>query len=94
MNIGTEWILRFQNGCFSDDKDVFLLLVVQFWSDILVILNPTSAGRSSDFKVTWPDQIARHEVQLRSTIILYIYLFSTDLLNGEMTITNGTAYVQ
>ena len=42
----------------------------------------------------WPDQIAPHEVQLRSTIILYIYLFSTDLLNREMTMTNGTTYVQ
>ena len=96
MNIGTERILRFQNGCYSD-KDVFVLRVTQFWSDIrhiLVILNPTSAGRSSDFKITWPDQIARHEVQLRSTFIWYIYLFSTELLSGEITMTNGTAYVQ
>ena len=41
MNIGTERILRFQNGCYSD-KDVFVLRVTQFWSDIrhiLVILN-------------------------------------------------------
>ena len=97
MNIGTERILRFQKGCYSD-KDVFVLRVTQFWFDIrhiLVILNPaTSAGRSSDFKITWPDQIARHEVQLRSTFIWYIYLFSTELLSGEITMTNGTAYVQ
>ena len=86
MNIGTAWILRFQNGCYSD-KDVFR--VTQFWSDI-------SAGRSSDFKITRMirPNVARHEVQLRSTIILYIYLFSTDLLSGEITMTNGTAYVQ
>ena len=30
MNIGTEWILRFQNGCYID-KDVFVLRVTQFW---------------------------------------------------------------
>lgn len=61
-----------------------------------MILNRTSAGRSSDFKITpmIRPNVARHEVQLRSTIILYIYLFSTDLLSGEITMTNGTAYVQ
>ena len=61
-----------------------------------MILNRTSAGRSSDFKITrmMRPNVARHEVQLRSIIILYIYLFSTDLLSGEITMTNGTAYVQ
>ena len=66
------------------------------YDGILVILNRTSAGHSSDFKITRMirPNVARHEVQLRSTIILYIYLFSTDLLSGEITMTNGTAYVQ
>ena len=50
INIDTDWILWFQNGC---NKVVFELCVVQFWSEIiLVISNWTS------------DQIALHSVQL------------------------------
>ena len=50
INIDTDWILRFQNGC---NKVVFELCVVLFWSEIiLVISNWTS------------DQIALHSVQL------------------------------
>ena len=72
MNIGTERILRFQNGCYSD-KDVFVLRVTQFWFDvrhILVILNRTSAGRSSDFKIT---RMTRLNSTKRSTIKKYYY---------------------
>ena len=84
----------FQNGCYCD-KDVFVLHVVQFWSDILVILNLIALGARPILKSrVWQDQIAPTGVQLRSTIILYIYLFSTDLLSGEINMTNGTAYVQ
>ena len=72
MNIGTAWILRFQNGCYSD-KDVFVLRVTQFWSDIrhiLVILNRTRGGRSSDFKIT---RMTRPNSTTRSTIKKYYY---------------------
>ena len=48
---------RFQNGC---DKVVIEVRVVQFWSEIiLVISNQSHAARSFDF------EIALHSVQLR-----------------------------
>ena len=56
--------MRFQNGF---NKVVIELLVVQFWSEIiLVISNRTRAARSFDFKITRTisDQIALHSVQL------------------------------
>ena len=34
INIGTDWILRFQNGC---NKVVTELRVVQFWSEITIV---------------------------------------------------------
>ena len=55
INIDTDWILWFQNGC---NKVVFELCVVQFWSEIiLVISNWTS------------DQIALHSVQITSMYV-------------------------
>jgi len=56
--------VRFQNGC---NKVAIELRVVQFWSDIiLVISNQTHAARSSDFEITRmiSDQIPLHSVQL------------------------------
>ena len=42
--------MRFQNGC---NKVVIELRVVQFWSEIiLVISNRTRAARSFDFEIT------------------------------------------
>ena len=55
---------RFQNGC---NKVVIEPHVVQFWSEIiLVISNWTRAARSFDFKITHMilAQIALHSVQL------------------------------
>ena len=57
-------IVQFQNG---SNKVVIELCVVQFWSEIiLVISNRTRAMRSFDFKITHmiSDQIALHSVQL------------------------------
>ena len=62
-------ILRFQNGC---SKVVIKLRVVQFWSEIiLVISNRTHAARSFDFEITRmiSDQITLHLVQLPSLIL-------------------------
>ena len=56
--------MRFQNG---SNKAAIELRVVQFWSDIiLVISNRTHAARSFDFEITHmiSDQIALHSVQL------------------------------
>ena len=56
--------MRFQKGF---NKVVIELLVVQFWSEIiLVISNRTRAARSFDFEITRmiSDQIALHSVQL------------------------------
>ena len=62
-------ILYFLNGC---NKVVIELCVVQFWSEItLVISNRTRAARSFDFEITQmiSDQIALHSVQLPLFII-------------------------
>ena len=57
--------MRFQNGC---NKVAIELRVVQFWSEIiLVISNRTRATRSFDSVETTrmiSDQIALHSVQL------------------------------
>ena len=56
--------MRFQNG---SNKVVIALWVVQFWSEIiLVISNRSRAARSFDFEITRmiSDQIALHSVQL------------------------------
>ena len=56
--------MRFQNG---SNKVVTELRVVQFWSEIvLVISNRTRAAGSFDFEITRmiSDQIALHSVQL------------------------------
>ena len=56
--------MRFENGF---DKVVIELLVVQFWSEIiLVISNRTSAQREFDFEITRmiSGQIVLHSVQL------------------------------
>ena len=57
-------IVRFQNG---SNKVVVELRVVQFWSEIiLVISNRIRAARSFDFEIMCmiSDQIALHSVQL------------------------------
>ena len=57
-------MMRFQN---ESNKVVIELWVVQFWSEIiLVISNRTRAARSFDFEITRmvSDQIALHSVQL------------------------------
>ena len=62
--------MRFQNGF---NKVVIGLQVVQFWSEIiLVISNRTRAVRSFDFEITRmiSDQIALHSVQLPLFIII------------------------
>ena len=56
--------MRFKNG---SNKVVIELWVVQFWSEIiLVISNQTRAARSFDFEITRmiSDQIALHSVRL------------------------------
>ena len=56
--------MRFENG---SNKVVIELQVVQFWSEIiLVISNRIHAARSFDFEITRmiSDQIALHSVQL------------------------------
>ena len=61
MDNDTLW---FQNRC---NKAVIELCVVQFWSEIiLVISNQTRAARSFDFEITRmiSDQVALHSVQL------------------------------
>ena len=71
-------IVRFQNGC---DKVVIELWVVQFWSEIiLVISNQTCAACSFDFEITRmiSDQIVLHSVQLP----LYIKIILLDIYNG------------
>ena len=63
--------MRFQNGF---DKVVIELLVVQFWSEIiLVVSNRTHAARSFDFEITRmiSDQIALHSVQLPLFILCF-----------------------
>ena len=66
---------RFQNGC---NKVVIEPLVVQFWSEIiLVISNRTRAARSFDFEITRmiSAQIALHSVQLPLLIGLHLVLY-------------------
>ena len=56
--------MRFQNG---SNKVVIELRVVQFWSEIiLVISNQSRTARSFDFEIMRmiSDQIALHSVQL------------------------------
>ena len=56
--------MKFQNGC---NKVVIELRVVQFWSEIiLMISNQTRVARSFDFEITRmiSDQITLHSVQL------------------------------
>ena len=58
---------------------VIELRVVQFWSEIiLVISNQTRAACSFDFEITRmiSDQIALHSVQLPLLIIVEIFFFS------------------
>ena len=75
INIDTDWILWFQNGC---NKVVFELCVVQFWSEIiLVISNWTS------------DQIALHSVQL--PVCMYtvgsIFMISLIMVMQSLSLT-------
>ena len=68
---------RFQNGC---NKVVIEPRVVQFWSEIiLVISNRTRAARSFDFEITRmiSAQIALHSVQLPLLIKIKNRLYQT-----------------
>ena len=68
--------LCFQNRC---NKVVIELCVVQFWSDImLVISHRTHAARSFDFKITRmiSGQIALHSVQLPLFISVRLLSYS------------------
>ena len=75
---------RFQNGC---NKVVIEPRVVQFWSEIiLVISNRTRAARSFHFEITYmiSAQIAFHLVQLPSFIIMTLVLDLGVILLGEI----------
>ena len=75
-----DQIVRFQNGC---NKMVIKLRVVQFWSEIiLVISNRTRAARSFDFEITRmiSDQIALHSVQLPLLTLDYEITFFKERL--------------
>ena len=64
--------MRFKN---ASNKVVIELRVVQFWSEIiLVISNRTRAARSFDFEITRmiSDQIAPHSFQLPLSIVLAV----------------------
>ena len=68
--------MRFQNGC---NKVVIELRVVQFWSEIiLVISNRTRTTRSFDFEITrmMSDQIALHSGHYKSISYLFHHLLS------------------
>ena len=80
---------RFQNEC---NKVVIAFRVVQFWSEIkLVITNRTPASRSCDFVITRliSDQIALHSVQLPLFISYFMFcpvkysLFNSKLSRRE-----------
>ena len=73
--------MRFQNGF---NKVVIELRVVQFWSEIiLVISNRTRAARSFDFEITRmiSDQIALHSVQLPLFKLLELNYMYVDFRN-------------
>ena len=75
---------RFQNGC---NKVIIEPRVVQFWSEIiLVISNRTRAARSFHFEITHmiSAQIAFHLVQLPSFIIMTLVLDLGVILLGEI----------
>ena len=78
-------IVQFQNGF---NKVVIELCVVQFWSEIiLVISNRTRAARSFDLEITRmiSDQIALYSVQLP-------FLTTTAQNACQSTITQGRSY--
>ena len=65
---------------------VIELRVVQFWSEIiLVISNRTRAARSFDFEITRmiSDQIALHSVQLPLFIVCVLFLYTLLFLDIE-----------
>jgi len=61
--------VRFQNGC---NKVAIELRVVQFWSEIILVISNQTAARSFAFEITRmiSDQIALHSVQLPLLISL------------------------
>ena len=80
--------MRFQNG---SNKVVIELRVVQFWSEIiLVISNRTRAARSFDFEITRmiSDQIALHSVQLPLFITCRAKLLNADWLTQRAFFLN------
>ena len=83
--------MRFQNGF---NKVVIELLVVQFWSEIiLVISNRTRAARSFNFEITRmiSDQISLHSVQLPLLIIYMKKLLDSDWLREVQFKCNTSA---
>ena len=75
---------RFQNGC---NKVVIEPRVVQFWSEIIVVIsNRTRAASSFHFEITHmiSAQIAFHLVQLPSFIIMTLVLDLGVILLGEI----------
>ena len=82
--------MRFQNG---SNKVAIKLRVVQFWSEIiLVILNQTRAARSFDFKTTRmiSDQIAIRSVQLPLLMIQKKGKIDGSLQGNELDVTTVT----
>ena len=78
--------MRFQNG---SNKVVIELRVVQFWSEIiLVISNQTRAARSFDFEITGmiSDQIALHSVQLP------LFILSSTVISVCRTLFSARTY--
>ena len=72
-NIGTDWILWFQNGC---NKVVIELCIVQFWFEsIIVISNQTCATRLSDLEIMVWFQTKLHSTQFNYyTVCLILQL--------------------
>ena len=77
---------RFQNGC---NKVVIEPRVVQFWSEIiLVISNWTRTARSFNFEITRmiSAQIALHSVQLPLLSAKVLHLLDKDIQEGVHTL--------
>ena len=77
---------RFQNGC---NKVVIEPCVVQFWSEIiLVISNQTCTARSFNFEITRmiSAQIALHSVQLPLLSAKVLHLLDKDVEEGVHTL--------
>ena len=77
---------------------VIELRVVQFWSEIiLVISNRTRAARSFDFEITRmiSDQIALHSVQLPLLINceIFVYIYKEGMIS-RLTAKFSSTYIR